>query len=166
MGKIAKTALTSEGKLPRLDRLDLRDVRDYIDECLRYRYNGHLVTPLSRFVTPQLYDALTAGLKEIIASKDFQAIKSMGLFSTDKRFVYRVDLIREGSALTSMKKIVKSLLLTTSQLNDLSGQKVRRTQNDYCYSLLIDCSDGDYPSEGIHRFVRFLCAFNEREHLV
>lgn len=166
MGKIAKTALTSEGKLPRLDRRDLRDIRDYIDECLRYRFNGHLVTPLSRFVSPELYTAMTAGLKDVIAGKDFQAIKGMTLFATEKRFVYRVDLIREGSALTPMKKIVKTLLLTTSQLNDLSGQKVRRTQNDYCYSLTIDCSDGDYPSEGIHRLARFLCAFNEREHLV
>lgn len=87
MGKIAKTALTSEGKLPRLDRRDLRDIRDYIDECLRYRFNGHLVTPLSRFVSPELYTAMTVGLKDVIAGKDFQAIKGMTLFATEKRFV-------------------------------------------------------------------------------
>jgi len=166
MTKIAKTALTTEGKLPRLTRSDFRDVQDYIDECLRYRMNGHLARPLTKFLHPEIYPEVTAGLKEIIASKEFQAIKKMMFFSTEKRYVYRVDLIREGSALTAMKKVIKSLLLTTSQLNDLSGQKVRRTQNDYCYSIMIDCNDKDLPSEGIHRFVRLLAAFNEREDLV
>ena len=166
MAKIAKTALTSEGKLPRLTRSDFRDVRDYIDECLRYRMNGHLARPLSDFLHPEIYPKVTEGLKDIIVGKEFQAIKKMIFFPTEKRYVYRVDLIREGSALTSMKKLIKSLLLTTSQLNDLSGQKVRRTQNDYCYSIIIDCNDKELPSEGIHRLTRLLAVFNEREDLV
>lgn len=166
MAKIAKTALTSEGRLPRLTRHEMRDVRDYIDECLRYRFNGHLASPLSKFLSASLYREVTAGLKVIIETKDFQAIKKMTIFPTEKRFVYRIDLIREASGLTGTKKVIKALLQTSSQLNDLAGQKVRRCVNDYCYSLLIDCNDNDYPSEGIHRLVRLLAAFNEREDLL
>lgn len=165
MATIAKTTLTSEGSLPRLQRRDVQDIIYYIEECLKYRFNQHLVRTLDQFVTQDLYDAMIEGLPSIVQSKEFQAIDECVIFTTEKRYVYRIELFRQGSNLSAMKTVLKDLLMTSSHLSSLAGRKVRRSTNRYCYTILIDCSDGRYSSPGIHRLARMLYAFNDAEYL-
>ena len=164
MSKEAKTTLTSEGNLPSLTRRDLNGILDYLDECHRYKFSGHNAMSLNRFISDDLYREMIKDLPEIVSSKEFQEIKRITFFKTNKDYVYSIDFIREGSSLSTMKKVIKELLLTKSHLNDLSGKKVRRSVNDYCYTIIIDCNDGGYPSYGIHRLARLLYAFNGRKN--
>ena len=162
MAKIVKTALTAAGKLPKLQGRDVNDINYYINECCRSRFDK---PQLSEIISSELYMAITEGLPKICRTDDFIAIDHYSLSKTDKRYVYELNVYREGSSLTKVKKVIKDLLQTTSVLNNLRGEKVRRSTNTYRYTLDIDCNDSDYPSAGIHRLARLLCAFNERKYL-
>lgn len=162
MAKIVKTALTAAGKLPKLRGRDVNDISYYVNECCRSRYDK---PQLSEVVSSELYLAITEGLSTTCLSDEFITIDHYSLSKTDKRYVYELNLYREGSSLVKVKKVIKELLQTSSVLNNLRGEKVRRSTNTYRYTLDIDCNDSDYPSAGIHRLARLLCAFNERKYL-
>lgn len=162
VAKIVKTSLGSEGKLPRLQGRDVNDITYYINECCRSRFSR---PQLAEIVSSELYTALTEGLPKICRTDGFMEIDSYTITKTDKRYVFQLDLFREGSSLVKTKKVIKDLLQTTSILNNLGGTKLRRSSNTYRYTIYIDCSNDSYPSPGIHRLARLLCAFNERKYL-
>lgn len=165
MAVLAKTTLTSEAPLPKLIGRDCNDIIDFIEECLKYRFNHHLIRPLGDFVRRELNEEIVKGLREIGLTKEFQSIIDYALFTTEKRYVYRLELIREGSNLSAVRKVLKELLMTSSHLTNLAGRKVRRTANRYSYTIIIDCSDTRFPSPGIHRLARLLYALNDAEYL-
>lgn len=166
MKKPIKTSLSSEGKLPKLGGRDTGFCVDYINECIRYRFNREAIRDLADFVGDELAKQITAGLEEDCQALLVNEITSYRISETDKRYVYRLELTRDGSSLFKIKKLIRGLLQTSSELNNLSGSKLRRSHNRFEYIIDIDCSDGRFPTTGIPRLVRLLYALNEVHHLI
>ncbi len=161
MKKPIKTSLSSSGKLPSLIGRELRYCVDYVEECVKLCRNPESIRQLSNFVGAELANDFTKDLDIDCKEVGIEDIISYRLEYADKPYVYRLELVRDGSSLTKIKKLLRKLLSTTSEFNNLSGTKHRRYTNRYSYTIDIDCSDGRYPSVGIPRLVRLLNALNE-----
>lgn len=163
MGNPVKTHLVSNNSLPKLNRNQYNEIIDYLSKCTS---SSRYTQPnLGDYIDEPLYKEIVSGLDLICASDDFKSLTHLYLRKADKKYVYQLEIYRETSALSSVRNVVKKLLLTSSDLKNLSGKRVRRG-NEYCYSMLIDCSDAKYPSMGIHRLARLVCAFNEKDSIL
>lgn len=163
MGKIANTRLVSNNSLPKLNRIQYNGVIDYLSKCTSStRYSQ---PNLIDYVDEKLYEKIILGLDEVCSSDDFKALDKLYVSKSNKKYVYQVEFVRSSSGLASARSILKKLLLTNSEIKNLSGRRTRRG-DEYCYTLLVDCSDASYPSQGIHRLARLVCAFNERKTLI
>ena len=152
----AKIELKALGGLPELERRQYNQIIDFLSDFTEAPI--HRRPRLIDYIDESLYDAITSGLKEFREGEDHGDTLVVYLSKDTKKYNYIFEIHKNTSCLSAVKKDLQLLLKTTSLLKNLRGKATRR--GGYCYRLVVDCSDAQYPSKGIHRLARLICAYN------